>query len=176
MDQAFLSRLDAVSSKVQELSNSLERARIESLKSTKIMDSPHERVWDTCAQLAAEICNCPMAGISFLDSERQWYKSTFNINVKETKRCEALCDRTITHPNVEITIIHDTKAVPDLEKNPFVTGPLGVRFYAASPIVDRSGFALGALCVLDTKPRGLSPRERSMLIALKKIVAKLLFV
>lgn len=101
---------------------------------------------------AAKIFRTPMAAISIIDQERQWFAAREGIKVTETPRSHAFCAHTIHRPG-EPLVVTDAMQDPRFAENPLVTGDPGVRFYAGIPLVDRMGYAIGAVCVVDTKAR-----------------------
>lgn len=123
---------------------------------------------------AASIASTPIAAISIVDRSRQWLAAKIGVDVQETPRSESFCAFAILRPG-EPLIVSDAMRDPRFAKNPAVTGAPYVRFYAGIPLVDQAGFALGALCVADDKPRRLFDtydlthlaREAERLIALR---------
>ena len=101
-------------------------------------------------KLAAQICDCPISVISLIDKDRQWFKSTYNIDAAETPRSDSLCAFTILEP--EILIVPDAQVDNRFNEMNTVTGPLQLRFYAGVPISYQEGVNLGAICVIDSKP------------------------
>jgi GAF domain-containing protein len=169
----ILARLESLGVRTNRLCERLEEARVQALHDIGILDTPRQEAFDEVVALAAEICQCPMAGISFLDKDRQWYKSNFGFDISETPREVAICNRTIADPRQEITELF-LDQMPEMATNPFVCEPPYLKFYAASPLTTKEGFALGALCVLDSEPRKLTEKQRECLVRLKKIVMGLL--
>jgi len=149
-----------------------ERSRLAALRSYRILDTEPEQAFDDLALLASQTCGTPVALISLIDAERQWFKSRVGTTVQQTSRDIAFCDHAIRH--------HDMFIVPDATKderfrdNPLVASEPNVRFYAGAPLVTAEGHALGTLCVIDMKPRVLDRAQLEALEALKRqVVAQL---
>ncbi|HEY9700199.1 MAG TPA: diguanylate cyclase [Trichocoleus sp.] len=149
-----------------------ERQRVAALRQYQILDTPAEAAFDDLTHLAAQICQTPFAWISFVDEERQWLKSRFGIEITETPRSIAFCAHTILHST--LWIIPDTIADPRFANHPFVLSSPHLRFYAAMPLIDQQGFAIGALCVADRVPRTLNAEQQSALRVLaQQVITKL---
>jgi PAS domain S-box-containing protein len=114
-----------------------------------------------------------MAAVSLLDRERQWFKAGVGLDVQETPRDYAFCAHTILEPNTML-IVPDATADERFADNPLVTGPPDIRFYAGFPLKSTEGKALGTLCVIDRKVRGLSDEQRSLLESLALHTAALI--
>ncbi len=127
-----------------------------------------EQEFDDLTRLAAEICGTPVATVSFVDADRQWFKSKIGTHDNETSRDVAFCSHAILRP--EVLVVPDATADPRFRENPTVTGPPHIRFYAGAPLVTQDGFALGTICVTDSKPRDLNPEQRHALTALSRQV------
>lgn len=115
------------------------------------LDPFAETAFDDLARLAADTFDVPIATISIVDGDRQWFKSKVGIDVDETPRAWAFCDHTIRTPDAFL-VVEDATKDDRFARNPLVTGLPGLRFYAASPLKLSSGVAIGALCVMDTRP------------------------
>lgn len=138
-----------------------------------ILDSENEQAYDDLVTIAARICDAPIAAISLIDEDRQWFKSRKGVEAQQTGRDVSFCGHAILAPE-ETTVVRDASTDARFLDNPLVTGALGVRFYAGAPLVTPDGQALGALCVLDSKPRTLSPGQAEALRALARQVMYLL--
>jgi PAS domain S-box-containing protein len=149
-----------------------DKARVEVLRRYHILDTAPEQAFDDIAALAAHSCHAPIAAVSFLDAERQWLKATTGWAVTEMPRAVAFAAHTILHKGV--LVVRDTLADARFATNPFVTAGPRIRFYAGAPIVTPDGYALGALCVMDRHPRGLSPAQAEALQALSRHAVTLL--
>jgi signal transduction histidine kinase/DNA-binding response OmpR family regulator len=149
-----------------------DKVRVEVLRRYHILDTAPEQAFDDIAALAAHSCQAPMAAVSFLDAERQWLKATTGWAITEMPREVAFAAHTVLHKGV--LVVPDTLADVRFAANPFVTAGPQIRFYAGAPIVTPDGYALGALCVMDRHPRGLSPAQAEALQALSRHVVTLL--
>ncbi|MBP6096314.1 MAG: PAS domain S-box protein [Methyloversatilis sp.] len=149
-----------------------EPQRLAALQDCALLDTPPEKCFDDLAQLASCICGVPIALISLVDSERQWFKSKIGIEATETPRDIAFCGHVILHP--EVMVVNDALRDERFHDNPLVTGSPGVRFYAGAPLEVDGGLRLGTLCVIDTVPRELSDVQRDALAALaRQVVAQI---
>ncbi len=135
-----------------------EQGRIAALKLYEILDTLPEQEFDNLAQLAAEICNTPIALISLVDEQRQWVKSRVGIDTVEIPRDYSFCHYTILDD--EIFEVVNPLADSRFDRNPLVTGHAGIRFYAGVPLVNRDGYRLGALCVMSPKHHQLNSYQR----------------
>jgi PAS domain S-box-containing protein len=138
-----------------------EAARLAALREYEILDTPAEASFDALTRLAGQICGTPMAAISLIDHDRQWFKSRLGIDMPETPRDIAFCDRAIRGDR--LFVVRDAATDPAFRDNPLVTGAPHVRFYAGVPLVSDGGLPIGALCVMDEKPRSLGPDEAEAL-------------
>lgn len=149
-----------------------ERMRIEALQQYHILDTAPERQFDDLTQLIAGICETPMAIITLLDAERQWFKSRIGIGVSETAREIAFCNFAIQQR--DLFIVRDSHQDPRFIDNPLVTGDPYIRFYAGTPLVTEDGYPLGTLAVLDRVPRDMSEVQKNALRVLgREVVAQL---
>jgi len=150
-----------------------EVTRLQALESFRILDSLPEQSYDDIVTLAAHICDVPVALISLIDSERQWFKAKVGVEVQQTPREQAFCAHAILNP-ADIMEVPDATLDPRFANNPLVTGEPGIRFYAGAPLVTLSGSALGTLCIIDRVPRRLTPPMAKALKALARQVVRLL--
>ncbi len=141
-----------------------ELRRIKGLETYQILDTEDERPFNSITELAAELCQMPMAMITLLDSNRQWFKAKVGLDLKETSREFSFCNYTIQ--SNEILQVNDTLLDKRFSTNPFVTGYPMVRFYAGAPLTSEDGCKLGALCVMDTKPNALNDLQQKTLLLL----------
>lgn len=148
-----------------------EAQRLVALERTGIMDTEAEQVFDDLVQLASLICGTPIALVSLVDAERQWFKARVGLDARQTPRDQAFCAHAIqrTEPLLEVP---DAQSDPRFAANPLVTGEPRIRFYAGAPIVTAEGHALGTVCVIDRKPRALSPDQREALVVLARQAAR----
>ena len=147
-----------------------EAERLDALYRCRILDTPAEAEFDDFTELAAHICNVPIALISLIDSDRQWFKSRVGLDAPETHRDMAFCSHAIL--DTGLFEIGDTLEDERFRDNPLVTGDPRIRFYAGTPLVTGDGQALGTLCVIDTKPRELSPAQKKALATLGRQVMR----
>jgi diguanylate cyclase (GGDEF)-like protein/PAS domain S-box-containing protein len=150
-----------------------EADRLASLYAYGQLDTPAERDFDQIVGLAAEICGAPMALVSLLDADRQWFKARLGIDVAETSRAESFCQHAIAGTD-DVMEVPDARLDERFSANPFVTGEPYVRLYAGAVLRDRAGRGLGALCVLDRQARHLSVAQLDALTILGRQVMALM--
>ncbi len=144
-----------------------EPQRLAALRSYQILDTLPEAVFDDLTKLAAHICDAPMATISLVDQDRQWFKSAIGLGASETSREVSFCGHAILGNG--LMEVPDTLNDKRFADNPLVTDGIKIRFYAGAPLTDESGLPLGTLCVIDSKPRLLSTEQREALNALARL-------
>jgi anti-sigma regulatory factor (Ser/Thr protein kinase) len=149
-------------------SASNEGARLSDLRRYKILDTDPEQGFDDLTLLASHICQSPIALITFIDAERQWFKSKVGVSIAETPREVSFCSRAIEQS--DLFIVPDTIKDERFKSNPFVVSEPRIRFYAGAPFRSANGHALGTLCVLDCVPRQLTEEQREALRALSRQV------
>jgi anti-sigma regulatory factor (Ser/Thr protein kinase) len=145
-----------------------EAARLETLRKYQILDTDPEVAFDDLALLASHICATPMAAITLVDHDRQWFKARVGVPVSETPRSISFCSHAIEQRG--IFVIPDASKDERLRDNPQVTGDMHIRFYAGAPLIAREGHALGTLCVVDRRPRHLTAAQAEALGALQRQV------
>ena len=145
-----------------------EVARINALHQYEILDTSPEREFDDLTRLAAHICGTPIALISLVDTDRQWFKSKLGLETSETPRDVSFCTHAILESN--LFIVQDTCQDVRFIDNPLVTVEPKVRFYAGAPLINPDGFALGTLCLIDYAPRNLSSEQQEALQILARQV------
>ncbi len=145
-----------------------ESKRIKVLWQYDILDTVPEEVFDELADLASHICGAPIALITLVDENRQWFKSKVGVSISETGRDISLCAHAILQN--DLFIIPDATLDERFKNNPFVTASPKIRFYAGAPLVAPDGYALGTLCVLDMVPRELTADQKQALRVLARHV------
>ena len=150
-----------------------ETERLAELRRLLLLDTAPELEYDDLVTLASEICQTPIALVSLVDQDRQWFKAKVGIAATETHRDDAFCAHAVCEPR-ELFTVHDATNDPRFANNPLVTGGPGIRFYAGAPIVSDDGHALGTVCVIDTRPRTLSASQQRCLQALARQAAGLM--
>lgn len=150
-----------------------ESERLLALHSYQILDTLDEEEYDSITRVASEICQTPIAVISLVDQNRQWFKSKIGLEASETAREVSFCGHAINNPN-DVFVVTDARNDDRFHDNPLVVGDPHVVFYAGVPLVDEDGFALGTICTLDNKPRSLNENQLNALKILSKKVITLL--
>nr|WP_262898476.1 GAF domain-containing DNA-binding protein [Hymenobacter negativus] len=141
---------------------------MESLASYQILDTEPEQIFNDLTQLSAFICGTPMALVSLIDDERQWFKAKVGMEPNETPREHSFCQHAMRASDVYE--VYDAASDPRFADNPLVTGSPNIRFYAGAPLLSAEGQPLGTLCTLDTVPRQLSTDQRDALRMLARQV------
>jgi signal transduction histidine kinase/CheY-like chemotaxis protein len=138
-----------------------EAPRLAALRRYNVLDTPAESAFDDIAQLAAAVCDVPIALVSLLDETRQWFKAKVGLDVDQTCRDQAFCAHAILQP--QLMEVPDTLQDERFWDHPLVAGPPHIRFYGGMPLLTPEGFALGTLCVIDQKPGKLTALQRQTL-------------
>lgn len=150
-----------------------EKRRLKALYSYDILDTIPEKEYDSITKIAAQICNVPVSLITFLDRDRQWFKSHNGIEINQTPREFAFCNHTILEP-LNVLAVPDLRIDDRFSRNPLVTGTPHAVFYAGASLVTPDGNALGSICVLDAKANKLDDNQKNALKALaEQVVARL---
>lgn len=135
-----------------------EAARLAALESLNVLDTPATEVFDSFVRVARNLFETPIAAVSLVARDRQWFKAIHGLPVSETPRDLSFCAHAILHP-APAMVVPDATRDPRFADNALVTGDPGIRFYAGAPIRDQDGYALGALCVIDRTPRDASAQQ-----------------
>lgn len=136
-------------------------ARVAALRSINVLDTPPEERFDRLTRLAKRLFGVPIALVSLVDADRQWFKSCIGLNVSETSRDVSFCGHAILRD--DILMIPDALLDERFHDNPLVTDEPHIRFYAGCPLQVPGGSKLGTLCLLDVKARELDDEERELL-------------
>jgi GAF domain-containing protein len=150
-----------------------ELARRRALDTYHVLDTLPEDAYDDIVRLAALLCDTPTALVSLIDRDRQWLKARVGFELSQTPREVAFCDHAIRDPDAVLEVPDATRD-PRFAHNPLVTAENGIRFYAGVPLVTPSGAAVGTVCVIDSQPRALVPRQREALASLARLTMNLL--
>lgn len=149
-----------------------ETERLKALKAYSVLDTLSEKEYDAITQIASYICDTPIALVSLIDEERQWFKSTVGLEASETPRNISFCQYTIMGDDIfEVANALENEL---FSENPLVTGNPDIRFYAGAPLRNKEGYNLGSLCVIDTKARSLTDDQKKALQLLAAQVVSLL--
>lgn len=138
-----------------------EAARIQVLHDLKLLDSAPEERFDRLTRLAKRLFNVPIALVTLVDKDRQWFKSCVGLDVAETPRDVSFCGHAILQD--DLLLVPDATEDERFHDNPLVTGTPNIRFYAGYPLTVPHGNKMGTLCLIDTKPRQLDDEERALL-------------
>jgi PAS domain S-box-containing protein len=145
-----------------------ETERLFALYRYEILDTPPEKELDDLVHLASYICRTPIAVISLIDSDRQWFKSKIGLTATQTDRIVAFCSHTILGP--DLLVVPDALADARFADNPLVTGDPHIRFYCGAPLSTPEGYQIGTLSVIDHVPRELSSEQLEALRVLSRQV------
>ena len=136
--------------------------RLQAVRSYDILDTPPEVDFDTLTRVAAHAFNVPAAVIGLMDADRLWFKSEIGLGTQQLDRQIAFCAHAVMRPE-EPLVVEDLQQDPRFLENPLVTQLPHLRFYAGAPLIDRQGYALGTIAVVDTQPRTFSESQRALL-------------
>ena len=151
-----------------------EPERLRALKQLQVLDTPPHPALDALTLAAAQACGTPIALVSLIDEQRQWFKAAIGLGeVRETPRDWAFCAHAILSPDT-ILEVSDAQQDTRFANNPLVTGDPKIRFYAGAPLLSVEGQALGTLCVIDPQPKSLSEAQRTQLVGLAQATAMVL--
>ena len=143
----------------------VEAERLSALRALMLLDTPPEERFDRLVRFAAEQLDTPIAMVSLVDGQRQWFKARVGLDDTESARDVSFCGHAILKE--EVFVVEDARSAPRFEDNPLVVGEPHIRFYAGAPLSAPGGHRIGTLCVIDTVPRALSTLELSILEALR---------
>jgi len=143
-----------------------EEARLNALRNLRLLDTPPSESFDRITRMASRLLGAPVSTISLTDRDRQWFKSRFGVDLAEIPRAEAPCNYAI-HSD-EVFVVSDL--LEDGRFKESLLASAGIRFYAGAPLITRSGYGLGTLCVIDDKPRQMNEDEQRVLIDLAAMV------
>jgi excisionase family DNA binding protein len=146
-----------------------EMERVKAVTRSGLLDTAHEEAFDRIVRLTGHTLGTPIALITLLAHNRQWFKARWGIEGLETPRLWAFCNHTILQKGV--FVVEDATEDPRFRDNPYVVGEPHVRFYAGVPITDYQGFPLGSLCVIDRVPRGIDQDSMQALTTLGELAS-----
>jgi diguanylate cyclase (GGDEF)-like protein len=147
-----------------------EEYRLATLAALKLLDTPPDTHFDNLVRLAADLFDVPIALVSLVDRDRQWFKASVGMTMRETPREDAFCSHAIEQPGT-VLVVEDASRDPRFADNPLVRGAPGIRFYAGAPFCAPNGQPIGTLCIIDRKPRQITDAERQRLATLAQGVA-----
>ncbi|MFT3842891.1 MAG: diguanylate cyclase [Myxococcaceae bacterium] len=145
-----------------------EARRLETLRAYEVLDTGTERAFERITALAAALFEVPIALVSLIDEQRQWFKSAHGLAVPQTPRDISFCGHAIHHS--EPMVVTDARQDPRFADNPLVTGDPHIQFYAGAPLTAPNGQKIGTLCLIDRKPRALSAAQTQVLADLAALV------
>jgi PAS domain S-box-containing protein len=145
-----------------------EQERLQALQQLEILDTPPEAAFDRITRLASQLFKVPIALVSLVDRDRQWFKSCYGLDTRQTDRQISFCAHAILAD--EVFVVSDATQDARFTDNPLVTGETAIRFYAGAPLKSRDGFNLGSLCILDTVPREFSEQQLAGLTDMAALV------
>lgn len=150
-----------------------EAHRLYRLRGLGILDTPPQKAFDDIVQLAATVCDAPVAVISFVDEDRLWFKAQTGLGLNEAPRNAGCCPHAILAPQ-QLLVVPDNGQDDRFSGGPLIGQHTGLCFYAGAPIVTSDGFALGTVCVMDRQVRSLTEAQRQSLKSMADLVMSLL--
>jgi diguanylate cyclase (GGDEF)-like protein len=144
-----------------------EMKRLEMHRAFDILDTVPEEEFETIARLASKTCGTPIALVSLVDAERQWFKASVGLDIEEMPRDVTFCRYAIAQPG-RVFVVPDAQSDECFSANPLVTGAPFIRFFAGVPLVTKEGQALGTVCVIDRVARSISPQQLDALTSVAK--------
>ncbi len=155
--------------------NLSEGARVSALRGYGVLDTPNEAAFDEIVREAASVLGTPIALISLIDENRQWFKAKVGLEPSETPRSISFCTHAIR--GADVFVVQDATKDERFSANPLVTGDPSIRFYAGAPLKTASGSRIGTICVIDSKAHlALTDRQKADLEALAERTVKLMEV
>lgn len=145
-----------------------EAGRLAAVQATCLLDTPADPHFDRLARMLSILMDVPVALITVVDRDRQWFKAAIGLDARETSRDHAFCAHALA--GTDLLVVPDATLDPRFAENPLVTRPPGIRFYAGAPLILPGGHVLGTLCAIDRKPRQITLAERWLLIELAATV------
>lgn len=149
-----------------------EAVRQATLEALDVLDTPDEPEFDAIVDVVQRVLDVPIALVSLVDADRQWFKACLGLDVRETPRDVAFCARAILSD--DLLIVPDTHADPHFAANPLVTGAPHIRSYAGAPLIASNGARLGTLCAIELRPREHTETALATLRSLARVVVGLL--
>ncbi|RYZ93651.1 MAG: GAF domain-containing protein, partial [Proteobacteria bacterium] len=149
-----------------------EEARLQMLRSLKVLDTKAETLFDDLVALASQVTQSPTSVLSLVDGDRQWFKAKRGLDASETSREISFCTHTILNSRGHAFIVPDATEDAKFSDNPLVTGELQIRYYAGFPLVLFGEYAVGSLCVIDREAKELSQEQLTVLAKLADIAIK----
>ena len=146
--------------------------RLADLHDYGILDTPAEKVFDEIAELAATICGTPFAAVTLVDKDRQWFKTTVGLDLRQSPREQSVCAHAILEK--DFFEVRDTRSDERFAGNPLLNGDQMIRFYGGSRLDSDRGNPVGMLCVMDSVPRELSDTQRQALRQLADVLMAIL--
>lgn len=153
---------------VEDLKLADEAGRVAALHRYEMLDTPAEEPFDRITKLVQMVLNVPIATVTLIDSDRQWFKSCIGLAGSGTPRDQAFCDHTIR--TREPMNIPDATLDSRFADNPAVTGGVHIRSYLGVPLATPDGYNIGALCAIDTRPREFTAEQTAMLASFASLV------
>lgn len=147
-----------------------EAGRLAALERLQVLDTAPEAPFENIVSLVRSVLGVPIAAVTLVDGERQWFKARRGLPSAQTDRDISFCAHAINQ--IDPLVVHDAKADPRFHKNPLVTGDPSIGSYAGIPLILADGYAVGALCAIDVKPRAFTSLELAQLAGLARIVVQ----
>jgi len=144
--------------------------RLAALREMLILDTPPEERYDKIVQFAAHEFDVPVALISLVDENRQWFKARVGVDVCQTDRDVSICGHAILQS--DIFVVPDARIDPRFADNPLVNGPPNVVFYAGAPLAMPNGYVIGTLCLISQRPRTLDATELAIISSLRDLLVE----